>query len=109
MDDKREARGEGGRRFQREGAIAAKDLDMAMVVLVRGTKSSRLYRDSESLEDEGRRQRSEVNLILLILVITMLECESSNLSFKWPTGHRTVLGFLPYIQTPIDHNLTPLE
>ena len=34
MDNKREARAEGGRRFQREGAITAKDLDMAMVVLV---------------------------------------------------------------------------
>ena len=31
MDDRREARAEGGRRFQREGAITAKDLDMAMV------------------------------------------------------------------------------
>ena len=37
MDDRREARAEGGRRFQREGAIAAKDLNMAIVVLVRGT------------------------------------------------------------------------
>ena len=26
MDDRREARAEGGRRFQREGAITAKDL-----------------------------------------------------------------------------------
>ena len=32
MDDRREARAEGGRRFQREGAITAKDLDMAMVM-----------------------------------------------------------------------------
>ena len=40
LDDKRETRAEGGRRFQKEGAITAKDLDMAMVVLVRGTKSS---------------------------------------------------------------------
>ena len=40
LDDRREARADGGRRFQREGAITAKDLDMAMVVLVRGTKSS---------------------------------------------------------------------
>jgi len=38
LDYKREARAEGGRRFQREGAITEKDLDMAMVVLVRGTK-----------------------------------------------------------------------
>ena len=35
MDDKREARFEGGRRFQREGATKEKDLDMAMVALVR--------------------------------------------------------------------------
>src|SRR6218665_1143814 len=45
FDDKREARAEGGRRFQREGETTAKDLDMAMVVLVRGTKSSRLSRE----------------------------------------------------------------
>ena len=45
MDDKREARAEGGRRFQREGTITEKDLDMAMVVLVRGTKSPRLSRE----------------------------------------------------------------
>ena len=57
MDDRREARAEGGRRFQREGAIRAKDLDMAMVVLVRGTKSSRLSREHK---DEGMWQRSEV-------------------------------------------------
>jgi len=37
LDDRRETRAEGGRRFQREGVITAKDLDM--VVLVRGTKS----------------------------------------------------------------------
>ena len=50
MDDRREARAEDGRRFQREGAITEKDLDMAMVVLVRGTKNSRL-----SMERRGRR------------------------------------------------------
>src|SRR6218665_231532 len=44
-----------GRRFQREGPITAKDLDMAMVVLVRGTKSSRLSRDRR-----GRRDVAEV-------------------------------------------------
>ena len=57
MDDRREVRAEGGRRFQREGAITAKDLDMAMVVLVRGTKSSRY---PWSIEDEGMWERSEV-------------------------------------------------
>jgi len=31
-------------RFQREGPITEKDLDMAMVILVRGTKSSCLSR-----------------------------------------------------------------
>jgi len=53
----REARAEGGRRFQREGAITAKDLhvDMAMVVLVRGTKSSGLSR-----KRRGRRDEAEV-------------------------------------------------
>src|SRR6218665_324195 len=45
LDDRREAQAEGERRFQREGAITAKDLDMAMVVLVRGTKSSRLSKE----------------------------------------------------------------
>jgi len=53
LDDRREARG--GRRFQREGAITTKDLDMAMVVLVRGTKSSRL-----SMERRGRKDVAEV-------------------------------------------------
>src|SRR6218665_2060543 len=42
MDDKQQARAEGGRRFQRKGPIMEKDIDMAMVVLVRGTKSSRV-------------------------------------------------------------------
>src|SRR6218665_1623399 len=55
LDDRREARAEGGRRFQTEGAITAKDLDMAMVVLARGTKSSRL-----SMERRGRRDVAEV-------------------------------------------------
>src|SRR6218665_1227193 len=43
------------RTILREGAITAKDLDMAMVVLVRGTKSSRLSR-----ECRGRRDEAEV-------------------------------------------------
>jgi len=55
LDDKKEARAEGGRQFQREGPITEKDLDLAMVVLVRGTKSSRLSR-----EPTGRRQKAEV-------------------------------------------------
>jgi len=55
LDDRREAGAEGGRRFQREGAITAKDLDMAMVVLAPGTKSSRL-----SMEHRGRRDVAEV-------------------------------------------------
>jgi len=38
LQDKKEARAEGGRRFQKEG-ITEKDLDIAKVVLVRGTKS----------------------------------------------------------------------
>ena len=53
MDDKREARAEGGRRFQREGPITEEDLDMAMVVLVRGTKSSRLSRERKRRRDEA--------------------------------------------------------
>ena len=55
MDDKKEARTEGGGRFHREGPITEKDLDIAMVVLVRGTKSSRLSR-----ERRGRRDEAEV-------------------------------------------------
>ena len=50
LDDRREARAEGGRRFQIEGPIRAKDLDMAMVVLVRGTKAPAC---PWSVEDEG--------------------------------------------------------
>ena len=53
MDDKREARVEGGRRFQREGPIMENDLDMAMVVLVRGTKRSRLSREHRGQRDEA--------------------------------------------------------
>ena len=55
LDDKREARAEGGRRFQRGGTITEKDLDRAMVVLDRGTKSSHLSR-----ERRGRRDEAEV-------------------------------------------------
>ena len=49
LDDKKEAQAEGRRRFQREGPITEKDLDMAMVVLVRGTNSSRLSRERRDL------------------------------------------------------------
>jgi len=42
LDDKKEALAEGGRRFQREGPSTEKDLDLVIVVLVRGIKSSRL-------------------------------------------------------------------
>ena len=56
LDDKKEARAEGGKRLQREGLITEKDLDMAnaMAVLVRGAKSSRLY-----MERRGRRDEAE--------------------------------------------------
>src|SRR6218665_1113503 len=39
LDDRREVRAEGGRRFQREGAITVKYLDMAMIVLAEGQKA----------------------------------------------------------------------
>jgi len=55
LDDKKEARADGGRRFQREGPATEKDLDLPIVVLVRGTKSSRLSR-----EHRGRRDKAEV-------------------------------------------------
>ena len=53
MDDKNEARAYGGRRFQREGPITEKYLDMAMVVLVQGTTSSRLSRERRERRDEA--------------------------------------------------------
>ena len=55
MDDKNEAQADGGRRFLREGPATEKDLDLAIVVLVRGTKSSLL-----SKESRGRRDEAEV-------------------------------------------------
>jgi len=55
LDDKKEARADGGRRFQRDGPATEKDLDLAIVVLVRGTKSSRL-----SWERRWRRDKAEV-------------------------------------------------
>jgi len=42
LEDKKEAQAEGGRRFQREEPITEEDLDLAIVVLVRGTKRSRV-------------------------------------------------------------------
>ena len=57
LDDKKEARADGGRRFQREGPATEKDLDLAIVVLVRGTKSSRLSRERTC---RGRRDEAEV-------------------------------------------------
>ena len=57
LDDKREARAEGGRRFQREGPITEKDLDIAMVVLVRETKSSRLCMRSSQASSEFCQER----------------------------------------------------
>ena len=55
LDDKKEAQADCGRRFQREGPATEKDLDLARVVLVRGTKSSRL-----SKERRGRRGEAEI-------------------------------------------------
>jgi len=46
----REGLAEGGRRFQREGPIMEKDLDMAVVVLVRGHRAPAC---PGSVEDEG--------------------------------------------------------
>ena len=54
MEDKKEARADGGKRLQREGPATKKDLDLGIVVLVRGTNSSRLSR-----ERRGRREGSE--------------------------------------------------
>jgi len=51
LDDKEEARADGGRRFQREGPASEKDLDLVIVVLVWGTKSSRLSRERTKDEE----------------------------------------------------------
>jgi len=50
----KEAQADGGRRFQREGPATEKDLELAIVVLVRGTKISL------SRERRGRRDEAEV-------------------------------------------------
>jgi len=55
LDDKKEAQAEGGRRFQMEGPATEKDLDLAIVVLVGGTTSSRL-----PTERRGRRNMAEI-------------------------------------------------
>jgi len=55
LDDKKEEWADSGRRFQREGPASEKDLDLAIVVLVRGTKSPHLSR-----ECRGRRDDAEV-------------------------------------------------
>jgi len=57
LDDKKEARAEGGRRLQREGLATKKDLDLAIVVLVLGQRAPACQ---GSVEDKGIRQRSEV-------------------------------------------------
>ena len=62
MDDK-EAQAEGGRRFQREGPATENDLDLALVILVQGTKSSRLSRDRRGRWDKagvGSQTASEI-------------------------------------------------
>jgi len=51
--DKKEAQTEGARGFQREGPATEKDLDLATVVLVRGTKSSRLSKERRERRDEA--------------------------------------------------------
>jgi len=59
LDDNNEARADGGRPIQMEGLATKKDLDLAIVVLVRGTKSSRQLRELIIIDD-GMRQKSEV-------------------------------------------------
>jgi len=54
LKDKKEARAEGGRRFQGEGPIRGRGLDL-IVVLVRGTNRFRLV-----WERRGRRDETEV-------------------------------------------------
>jgi len=59
LDDMKEGWADGGRQFQREGPATKKDLDLAIVVVVRGTESSRLSR-----ERTGRRDEAEVGSCL---------------------------------------------
>jgi len=44
LKDKIEAQAEDGRQFQREGPIMEKNLDLATIVVVRGTKVSPVQR-----------------------------------------------------------------
>src|SRR6218665_1016303 len=41
LDDKKEARADDGRRFQKEGPSTEKDLDLSIVVLVRGRHTTK--------------------------------------------------------------------
>jgi len=54
LEDKIEARVEGVRRFQRKEPITEIDLDIAIVVMVHGTKRSRLSREHRGRMDEER-------------------------------------------------------
>jgi len=53
LKDKKEARAYGGRRFQKKGPATKKDLDLAKVVLDRGTKNSLLSRERRGRRDEA--------------------------------------------------------
>src|SRR6218665_1535047 len=53
LEHKKEARADDGRRFQKEGPAIKKDLDLAIVVLVQVTKSSRLSRERRGRKDEA--------------------------------------------------------
>jgi len=53
LENKKEARAEGGRQFQMEGPITEKDHDSAIVVLIWETKKSCLSREHRGQRDEA--------------------------------------------------------
>src|SRR6218665_2394823 len=59
-DDKKEARAEGGRQFQRDGPATERDLDLVIVVVVRGQRAPACH---GSVDGEGTRQRSEIGYL----------------------------------------------
>jgi len=78
LEDKKEAQSDGGRRFQREGPATKKDLDLAIVVLVRGTKGSRLSREHRGSYDYTR------DKFLILKISTCSVCTIIKKLMRWP-------------------------
>ena len=101
MDDRREGRAEGGRRFQREGPIKEKNPDMAMVVLVRGTKSSRLWMSGQA-HALGTSMRSHGWLKSTTYPLLGLEDIAKRLNIVWialqlPQSAQSLRDHLTYV------------